>query len=201
MEALAQYSGSSSSPSSSSPSSSPSPPRPASQGAQSPPQVLGQCGSREGAEGGAGARGLPQWVLERPVGQPDPGAAARVGRAGRAGASLLVELDRRRAARNPAFAETLAAHLGVELWGSRLPTVAPDPADFFDALAREAEAHAARVRRGEVEAQGVAAPLPAVAFVPAAEADPGRAAAAAAAARISARFAGTEREMEPDRRP
>ena len=66
-------------------------------------------------------------------------------RAARAGASLLEELGRRRATHNPSFAEMLAAHLRVDPWGSRVAAPPPDPDDFYDALAQEVEAHAARV--------------------------------------------------------
>ena len=121
-----------------------------------------------------------------------PEASARVARAARAGASLLEELGRRRATHNPSFAEMLAAHLGVDPWGSRVAAPPPDPDDFYDALAQEVEAHAARVRRGEILAPGLEEPLPTVGFTPAApaSADPRLEAAAAAAARISARVAG-----------
>ena len=192
MEALAEYSGSSSRPSSPAPSAS-SPPAGASPPGEEPPGEEPPGGALPGAglpEGSAG--GLPDWVLQAPAGSAAPEAAARVARAARAGASLLEELGRRRAARNPSFAETLAAHLGVDPWGSRVAAPPPDPSDYYDALAKEVEAHAARVRRGEIPAPGLEEPLPTVAFTPPAPAsvDPCFEAAAAAAARISARFAG-----------
>ena len=131
-------------------------------------------------------------TLQAPAGAAAPEAAARVARAARAGASLLEELGRRRATHNPSFAEMLAAHLRVDPWGSRVAAPPPDPDDFYDALAQEVEAHAARVRRGEILAPGLEEPLPTVGFTPAApaSADPRLEAAAAAAARISARVAG-----------